>query len=94
MENDVNRIRDYDEFFNGFLYWFPGASIVVTSVDFGGDRLLFVFADSYDEVVRCPLNKFFFKVEDARRMLWDLREGYEACTAAKEVYAISTTDAL
>lgn len=56
--------------------------IVVTSVDVGGDGLLFVYADPYDEDIKCPLDGFFFRFEDARRMLWDLMEGYEACTDA------------
>lgn len=94
MANDADRIRDYDEFFDGHLHWFSVAFIVVTSVDVEKDGLLFVYADPYDEVIKCPLDQFFFKVGDARRMLWDLREGYEACTAVKEEYAIGIGTAI
>ena len=57
----------------GDIHWFPTGFIVVTSWDWKGTGLLFVYVDTKKE--GCPLDKFFFAVEDAYVMLSGLRLG-------------------
>lgn len=74
----------------GDLEWFPTAFIVLTAEDIEKDGLLFVYAD--DEVDRCPLDKSYFKKQDAYMMLSSIAFGDEYCARSKEIYGFDLTD--
>lgn len=95
LENDVETVVPYGEFNDGDLRWFPTAFIVLTSNDGTTEtgRFLFVCADPYDEPDECPMDKFYFGVEDADAMLSGIRLGDEVFADAKEVYGTGYTDA-
>lgn len=77
---------------DGDLYWFPTAFIVLTTEDFENTGPLLVYADSHNESTECPLDMFYFRVENATSMLSSLRLGDSTCADAKEVYAINNTE--
>ncbi|GAB7351783.1 hypothetical protein MBLNU459_g2357t1 [Dothideomycetes sp. NU459] len=85
--DDVQHVTAYGEFNDGDLHWFPTAFIVLTSNDIETNGPLFVYADPYDELAVCPLDKFHFRLEDAHCLLTSIRSGDEVFTSAKQTYA-------
>ncbi|OOF90181.1 hypothetical protein ASPCADRAFT_157292, partial [Aspergillus carbonarius ITEM 5010] len=73
IELDKEFVARDDGTARGDIHWFPTGFIVVTSWDWKGTGLLFVYVDTKKE--GCPLDKFFFAVEDAYVMLSGLRLG-------------------
>ncbi|KAK5139278.1 hypothetical protein LTR04_003729 [Oleoguttula sp. CCFEE 6159] len=72
------------------LDWFPTAFVVLTSQDWKSEGLLFVYVD--DEAEGCPLDKFFFLLEDSYMMLSSISFGDETCTRSKEIYQHGASD--
>lgn len=92
IDKTAQEVKWSDYHTDGDLRWFPAAFIVLTSDNILEGKPLFVYADAYDEVVGGPLDKFYFRVEDAHDMLSSLRLGHELFTESKETYAIDGTN--
>lgn len=88
VEKDAQQTSSYDDYTEGYLAWFPIAFIVITSYDIKKLDVLFVYVDPYAELAGCPLDKFYFKTEDADSMLSSLRLGHRTCADAKKTCAI------
>jgi len=88
MDKDISP-RDDGAAVGGDLHWYPTAFVVVTTSTWESGGLLFVYCvDDEDEAEGCPMDKFFFCVEDAHFMLSSISFGDESCAESKTTYAI------
>lgn len=73
----------------GDIAWFPIGFLVITSQEWRDRGVLFVYVD-YHEPAR-PVDKFFFRLEDAYMMLSSINFGDEECARSKEIYEIGSS---
>lgn len=72
--------------------WLPTAFIVLTSNKIKKTGPLFVYAGPYNELVECPLDKFYLRLQDAHRILSSIGLRDKICTDSEKIYATGTTN--
>ncbi|RAL04576.1 uncharacterized protein BO80DRAFT_441453 [Aspergillus ibericus CBS 121593] len=84
IELDKEFVPREDGSQRGDLHWFPTAFLVVTSREWKERGLLFVYVDTGLE--NCPLERFWFAVDDAYGMLVGLRVGEVTPARCREFF--------
>ncbi|GLA93608.1 hypothetical protein AtubIFM57143_011206 [Aspergillus tubingensis] len=65
----------------GDIHWYPTAFVVVTTREWEEKGLLLVYADVEEK--KCPMDKFFFHIDNANILLSSLNFGDESPSSSK-----------